>query len=105
MVSSWEWQQGLQEPGIATTSVFGAKGAEAPTPSLLGAAFTAGSPYQAAYCGPSMVGVQGTDPQEPQRNKRAFEPQQLRIPPASHRPGDWNCLWRNLVNFSGREIF
>ncbi|EPQ07137.1 Testis-expressed sequence 13B protein [Myotis brandtii] len=104
MVSSWEWQQVSEEPGLATTSVFGAKGAEAPTPSPPWAAFTAGAPPQAAYWGPSMVGAQGTDPQEPQRDQRAFEPQQLRRPPASHRPGDWNCFWCNPVNFSGREI-
>uniref|UniRef100_G1QD62 RanBP2-type domain-containing protein n=1 Tax=Myotis lucifugus TaxID=59463 RepID=G1QD62_MYOLU len=196
MVSSWEWQQVSEEPGLATTSVFGAEGAgeektrqrllflpllltaaveggrqkveascsfveqktytygrqrqghlrsvetamlyfgtlkprstvsqatlpvqlpasftypfippipfpEAQIPSPPWAAFAAGAPSQAAYWGPSMEGAQGRDPQEPQRDQRAFEPQQLRRPPASHRPGDWNCSWCNPVNFSGREI-
>ncbi|XP_036159920.1 testis-expressed protein 13B isoform X2 [Myotis myotis] len=92
MASSWEWQQVSEGPGLTTTSVFGANGA-APTPSPPWAAFTAGAPFQAVYWGPSMMGAQGTDPQEPQRDQRAFEPQQLRRLPASHRPGDWNCLW------------
>ncbi|XP_016053908.1 PREDICTED: testis-expressed sequence 13B protein [Miniopterus natalensis] len=104
MASSWEWQQVTEEPGLATTSVFETKGAEAPTPSPSGAAFTAGAPSQTAYWGPSAVETQGTDPQEPQREKSAFEPQQLRRPPSSGRPEDWNCLWCDPVNFPGREI-
>ncbi|XP_016061873.1 PREDICTED: testis-expressed sequence 13A protein [Miniopterus natalensis] len=101
---SWEFsQKAAKEPGLATTSVFGTKGVEAPPPSPPGAVFTAGTPSQAAYWGPFAVDAQGKDPQEPQREKSVFEPQQLRSP-ASGRTEDWNCLWCDPVNFPGREI-
>ncbi|XP_066213953.1 testis-expressed protein 13B [Saccopteryx leptura] len=64
----------------------------------------AGAPTQTSlYWGPSATGAQGTY-QEPERNKKAFQPKEQSRLSVFNRPGTWKCPWCNGMNISWREI-
>ncbi|KAM8752383.1 testis-expressed protein 13B [Rhynchonycteris naso] len=78
---------------------------EALTPFPTEAAFTAGAPTQTSfYWGSSATGAQGTYFQEPERNKKAFQPKEQSRLSVFNRPGTWKCPWCKGMNISWREI-